>query len=79
MKKLWNILICILFNFGCSEEIAIEDNETTHAKVKETLYDESNGTFYEESTKTSENLTNFGYEIAHFNDTHVEVRNTFER
>ena len=78
MKKLWNILICILFNFGCSEEIAVEDNETTYARVKETFHDESNGIFYEESNKTSD-LTTFGYEIAHFNDTHAEVRNAFER
>ena len=27
----------------------------------------------------SENLTMFGYEIAHFNDTHAEVRNNLER
>ena len=70
MKKPWNIFICILFNFGCSEEIAVEDNGTTHAKV--------NATFYDESNKTSKNLTTFGYEISHFNDTHAEVRNTVE-
>ena len=28
---------------------------------------------------TSENLKMLGYEIAHLNDTHAEVRNTFER
>ena len=62
MKNSWHIYICMLISFGCSEEIAIEDNET----------------FYAEPNETSENLTTFGYEIAHFNDTHVEVRNTFE-
>ena len=95
MKKPWNILICILFKFGCSVEIAVEDNETTHAEVKEKFIDESNGTFYYESNwtfyddsnetlndelnQTSENLTTFGYEIAHFNDKNAEVRNAFER
>ena len=63
MKKPWYIYICMLINFGCSEKIAIEDNET----------------FYAEPNKTSENLTTFGYEITHFNDTHAEVRNTIER
>ena len=62
MKNFWNILVCILINFGCSQEIA-EDNET----------------FYAEPNKTSEDLTTFGYEISHFNDTYAEVRNTLER
>ena len=35
---------------------------------------EDNETFLAEPNKTSENLTTFGYEIAHFNDTHAEVR-----
>ena len=71
MKKPWNIIICILIDFACSKEIAVENNETFLAKQKKTFYDESN--------KTSENLTTFEYEIAHFNDTHAEVRNTFQR
>ena len=40
---------------------------------------EDNETFYTEPNKTSENLKMSGYEIAHFNDTHAEVRNTIER
>ena len=36
-------------------------------------------TFYTEPNKTSDNLTTFGYEISHFNDTHAEVRKTFKR
>ena len=36
-------------------------------------------TFYAEPNKTSDNLTTFGYEISHFNDTHAEVRKTFKR
>ena len=63
MKKSWNILICILINFGCSKEIAIEDNET--------LYDESN--------RKSKNLKAFDYEIEHFSDKHAEVRKSLER
>ena len=54
-------MICII-NFGCSQEIA-EENET----------------FYAEPNKTSEDLTTFGYEISHFNDTYAEVRNTLEK
>ena len=73
--------------FGGSKEIAVEDNETFPVEVKDTFYNKSNGTFFDESNgaflgesnKTSENLTMFGYEIAHFNDTHAEVRNTIER
>ena len=65
-------------NFGYSEEIAVEDKETFHAKVREISYDESIGTFDDELNRTSENLTTSGYEIVHFNDTHAEVRNTVE-
>ena len=55
----WNIFI--LINFGCSEEITSDDNET----------------FYAELNKNSENITMLGYGIAHFNDKNVEVRNYF--
>ena len=34
---------------------------------------EYNEIFRAERNKTSENLTTFGYEIAHFNDTNAEV------
>ena len=68
MKKPWNIFICILINLECSGEIAVTDNETFH--------DESNVTFYDELSKSSENLTTFGYEISNFSDKYVEVRNT---
>ena len=77
MKKPWKFLICILINFGYSEEIAVEDTETLHAKVRNKFYEESNGKFYSEPNKTSGNLTTFGYEIAHFNDTFAEVRIAF--
>ena len=64
MKKLyWNILISILIKFGCNGEIAGEDSET----------------FYTELIKNSENLTTVGYEITHFNDKNVEVRNRLEK
>ena len=53
----------MLIYFGWSETIALEDNET----------------FYAEPNKTSDNLTTFGYEISHFNDTYAEVRNTLEK
>ena len=35
---------------------------------------EDNETFRVEPSKTSDNLTTLGYEIAHFNETHAEVR-----
>ena len=63
MKKPWYIYICMLINFGCSEKIAIEDNET----------------FYAEPNKTFGILTTFEYEITQFNDKNIAVRNTFER
>ena len=79
MKKPWNIFICIIIYFGSSEEITVEDNEVIYTNVKETFNAKSNGTFFDELDKTSENLTTSEYEIFHFNNTHVEVRNTFER
>ena len=66
MKKLFRFILMYIYivtNFGCSEGIVAEDNET----------------FYVELNKTSENLAMFGYEIAHFNDAYSEVRNTLER
>ena len=83
-KPYWNILIYILINFGCSQKTTAEENETFHAELNETFYDELNGTshddsnetFYSELKKPSKNLTVIGYEIVHFNDTNVEVRNT---
>ena len=53
----------MLIYLGCSGKFAAEVNET----------------FYGELNMTSENLTTFGYEIAHFNDGYAEVRNTLER
>ena len=70
MKKPWKFFIYIIINFGCGEKIAVEDNEAIYTNV-EAAFDESN--------KISENLTTFNYEITHFNDTHAEVRNLFER
>ena len=78
MKDPWIILIFILINFGCSEKIVVEDNETIHTYAIGTNV-ASNGTFFDESYETSENLTTSNYEITHFNDTHAEVRNLFER
>ena len=62
-KSYWSILISILINFGCSQKITVEDNETFNAEVK----------------NSSENLTAIGYEIVHLNDTNAEVRNTLDK
>ena len=77
MKNPWK-LIFILINFRRSEEITVQDNETVHAKVKKKFYDESNGTFYAELIKASENLTMFDYEIGYFKDRQTEVGSTLE-
>ena len=90
-KSYWKILISILINFGYSQIITAEENETFYAVLDETFYDESDGTFYDklngtsrdESNETfyselktpSKNLTGTGYEIVHFNDENVQVRN----
>ena len=79
MKNPWKIVLCMLFYFGRSEKIAVEDNETILTKVKKIFDTDSNGAVHAKPNKTSENLKTFGYEIAHLNDTHAEVRNTFER
>ena len=95
IKPYWNILISILINLGCSQNVTAEDNETLYYKLNETLYEELNGTFYNELNETfydeyndtfyaelnkpSENLTMMGYEIVHLNDRNTEVRNTPER
>ena len=51
-KPYWNIFISILVNFGCSQKITAEKNETFHAELNETFYDESYGTFYDELNET---------------------------
>ena len=61
-KSYWNILISILINFGCSQKTTAEKNDT----------------FFAELNKPLENLTAMGYEIVHFNDANVEVRNTLK-
>ena len=76
MKKPWKIALCILINFGRSEGITVEDKEAIYTNVKEIFTD---GKIFDESYKTSENLTTFEYEIVHFNNTHAEVRHTFEK
>ena len=68
----WNIFISILINFGCSQPA--EFNETFYDEL--TSHDESNETLFAELNKPSENLSAIGYEITHFNDTNVQVRNT---
>ena len=60
MYRPYWILISILIDFGCSQKITAEENDT----------------FYSELKKPSKNLTAIGYEITHFNDTNVQVRNT---
>ena len=79
MKKPWKFFICIIINFGCGEKIAVEDNEAIYTNVEAAFNVESNGTLFDESNKISENLTTSEYEIVHFNNTHAEVRNIFER
>ena len=91
-KPSWNILIYILISFGCSQKITVEENETFYDESNGTFYDElnktfydelngtahdeSNETFYSELKKPSKNLTTIGYEIVHFNNKNVQVRNT---
>ena len=81
MKKPWKILllVCMLIYFGCSENIA-EDNETVIEPPPPPIIDYvSTVVDHSEPNKISENLTKLGYdsyEVAHFNDTHFEVRKT---
>ena len=53
-----------------------ELNWTFYDVLDGTSHDESNETFYSELKKPSKNLTAIGYEIVHFNDKNVQVRNT---
>ena len=85
MKKPWKILlrVCMLIYFGCSGKI-VEDNETfiePPPPIEDYIEDYTISAVvdYVEPNQISENLTTLGYEIAHFNDTHAEVRNTNER
>ena len=91
-KPYWTLLISILINFGCSQKIRDEENDSFFAELNGTFYDKLNGTFYDELNgtsvdesnetfyselkKPSKNLTAIGYEIVHFDDKNIQVRNT---
>ena len=59
-KPYWALLVSIVINFGCSQKITAEKNDT----------------FFAELNKPPENLTAMGYEIIHFNVTNARVRKT---